>query len=397
MYDPLELVERSSDAAFAIDGALRVLAWNARAEALLDISHQEAVKQTCHGLLAGRSEQGEAICGPGCAAVTCFARDIPFSHPEMMVKGAGGKDRRVHVGSIVLPEPVQEGMPKAIIFLRPVDAEEVRDFLTGAPTLRVYTLGRFRLEAEGKELDWRAWPRRQAVTLLKILVSHRGRPVHRDVLIEALWPDLDPKEGLKRLKVVVHGMRRGLEPLRGKGNGPSGVTTEGEGYCLPVGEGLWVDADRFQALAQQTAAAAARGRWQEAIAAFEAAAALYGGDYLEDDRYSDWVALERERLQEVYLTLLLKGASLYAESGLLEGAVQTCQKAVAIDPCRESAQRLLMACLWKSDRRAEALRQFGLCRQALRQELNVDPMPETVELYQRIHRTTTPSLVAAAW
>lgn len=395
MYDALELVERSSDAAFAIDGALRVLAWNARAEALLDISHQEAVKQTCYGLLAGRSEQGKAICGPDCAAVTCFLRDIPFTHPGMVVNGVGGKDRRVHVGSIVLPEPVQRGLPKAIIFLRPLDAQVGRGSMPDAPTLRVYTLGRFRLEAEGKELNWRAWPRRQAVTLLRILVSRRGRPVQRDVLIDALWPDLDPKEGLKRLKVVVHGVRRGLEPLR-NGNGPSLITTEGDGYCLPVGEGLWVDADRFQELAQQAEAAATRGLWQKAISAFEAAAALYGGDYLEDDRYSDWVASERERLQEVYLTLLLNGASLYAETGLLERATQMCQKAVAIDPCRESAQRLLMACLWKNGRRAEALRQFGLCRQALRQELSVDPMPETVDLYQRIHRTTTPSPVAAA-
>lgn len=396
MYDPLELVEHSSDAAFAIDGALHVVAWNARAEALLDISHQEAVRQTCYGLLAGRSEQGTAICRPGCAAATCFARDTPFTHQGMVVKGAGGKDRRVQVGSIVLPEPVQRGLPKAIIFLRPLDAPNGRDSVGEAPTLRVYTLGRFRLEAAGKELDWRTWPRRQAVTLLKILVSRRGRPVHREALIEALWPDLDSTEGLKRLKVVVHGMRRGLEPLRGKGHGLSLITTEGVGYCLPVGEGLWVDADRFQELAQQAEAAAARGFGQEAIAAFEAAAALYGGDYLEDDRYSDWVATERERLQEVYLTLLFKGASLYAETGLLERAAQTCQKAVALDPCRESAHRLLMACLWKSGRRAEALRQFARCRQVLRQELNVDPMPETVELYQRIHRSATFPLVAAA-
>ena len=383
MYDPIELVERSSDAAFAVDGSLRVLAWNAHAEALLAISHQEATMQTCYGILAGRSEQGVPICGPTCTAATCFLRDAPYTHPRVVVRGAGGKERLVAISSIVLPSPSQVGVPKAIIFLRPVDPlGEARN--TDAPILRVYTLGQFRLVADARDLDWRAWPRKQAVTLLRILVSHRGRPVHRDALLEALWPDVDPEAGLKRLKVVVHALRRGLEPKESGSNGSSYIVTEGEGYCLPVGAHLWVDADRFQELAQRAQEAIANGLRQEAMANCEDAMAVYQGDYLEEELYSDWVASPRERLQELYLTLLFKAASLYTEAGLLEQAVETCQKAIAIDPCRESVHRLLMQSLWKAGRRAEALRQFNLCRQALRQELSVDPMPETLALYHRV-------------
>lgn len=380
LYDPAELARRSSDAAFAIDGGLRVLAWNAKLESLLGIPSQEMARQTCYGILRGRTEDGLPVCGPSCVAIECFLRDIPFDHRQLVIQSPQGEDRRVQVSTIVLPGPTQAGAAKAIVFLRLVPEEALDP--TGGHLLSIHALGRFRVCVDNHEINWQAWPRKQAVTLLKLLVSRRGHTIHRETLTDALWPNAPSEEGWKRLKVVVHALRRGLAAGEETVNSRY-ILTENDGYRLATGASLWVDVDRFQDLARQVEATTSSPSGY-AIASFEEASALYEGDYLEGDLYSDWVAAERERLQEMYLTLLFRGASLYARAGVMDRAVETCQKAIALDPCRESVHRLLMECLWKAGRRAEALRQFNACRQALWRELDVNPMPETLALHQRI-------------
>ena len=386
MFDPLELVKRSSDAAFALDGVFRVLAWNDQAEALTGISRQEAASHACYDLFTARSENGEFVCGPDCEVVSCFLKDIPFAHQRLVIHSKTGLDRLVQVSTIVLPGPVQPDSSKAIVFLRSLESP-VNAAAQGRPVLKVYTLGRFRLEAANQEVDFRTWPRRQAVTLLKILVSQRGRPVPREAVQDALWPDVDPAEAAKRLKVVVHSLRRCLAAHWGEA-GASYVQTEDGGYRLSSGPSLWVDVDRFQALAQESKTAAARGDLEEALVATHEAAALYQGDYLQEDRYTDWVLPERVRLQELFLDVLLSAGAQCRDAGLFEEALDMCVRGIAIDLCRESLHRIAMECLWRKGQRSEALRQFMACREALHQELGVEPMPETMALHQRILQNT---------
>ncbi len=384
MYDPLELVERSSDPAFLVDGTLEILAWNSHAEALLGISSREAVNQTCYGLLEGETAEGRAICGPRCAAAGCFLSDSPFSHGRLIVRGPGDAKIPLQVSTIVLPGPLTRGVPKAVILMRPIEARG--EALSAVPPvpLKIHALGQLRIYQGVHSVSWQHWPRQQAVSLFKMLVSRRGRPVHRDALVEGLWPGVGPQEGFKRLKVVVHALRRCLEPHREACGVDGLVVTEGECYCLPLGPHLWVDADEFQRLALAGDEAVRKGAAAEALKLYRQARELYLGDYLEGDLYSDWVAVERERLLELHLAMLVKTASLFVETRQWEQAVEACQAAIGLDPCRENVHRLLMQCLWEAGRQSEALRQYGYCREVLRRELGVEPMAETVVLYRRL-------------
>ncbi len=384
MYDPLELVKRSSDAALLIDGKLRVLAWNSDAEALLGISNRETTKQMCYSLLEGETESGESICGPRCAATGCFLADSPFSHGRMLVKGWDGKRMPVQISTIVLPGPLMGGAPKAVILMRPI---EPRGDAAASPSrilLKIHTLGQLRMYQCDQPVSWQHWPRQQAVSLLKVMLSRRGRPIHRDALMEALWPGIPPQEGFKRLKVVVHALRRGLGPhIQGSGT-DNFVLTEGECYCLPSGPHLWVDADELQRLVIAGKEEMRKGAAHKALDCYRQARDLYQGDYLESDPYSDWVAPERERLREMHLSTLENMASLLKRKGHWDEAVEACQAAVIIDPCRESVQRLLMQCLWGGGQRSGALRQFGQYRQVLYKEVGVEPMEETMALYRQL-------------
>src|SRR5690606_18695280 len=65
----------------------------------------------------------------------------------------------------------------------------------GRPQVRV--VGGF--EVVGLDGTTARWSSRKARELLKILVSRRGAPIHRETLMDMLWPDDDPAVLANRL------------------------------------------------------------------------------------------------------------------------------------------------------------------------------------------------------
>jgi DNA-binding SARP family transcriptional activator len=128
------------------------------------------------------------------------------------------------------------------------------------------------------------------------------------------------------------------------------------------------------------------GRDQEAVAEYEAARALYRGDFLSQDLYADWAVAPRARYEEMFLTVLGHLAEHYLEAQRYVDGASCCRQILARDSFREDAYRQLMRCYSRMGRRNHALREFQSCQEVLRRELGVEPMRETVELYERIAR-----------
>src|SRR6185369_7923057 len=64
--------------------------------------------------------------------------------------------------------------------------------VTSRPPVVLEALGSFRVLRNGQPVPITDWQSKKARDLLKMLVARRGRPVPRETLIEALWPDQDP-------------------------------------------------------------------------------------------------------------------------------------------------------------------------------------------------------------
>lgn len=64
---------------------------------------------------------------------------------------------------------------------------------------------------------------------------------------------------------------------------------------------------------------------------------------------------------------------------------------VATDPLREDAHRQVMLLCHRLGQRHAALQQFETCCHILRDELNADPLPETVRLAEEIRRGASPA------
>ncbi|MEK7873952.1 MAG: BTAD domain-containing putative transcriptional regulator [Chloroflexota bacterium] len=375
-----QLVHHTSDPAFAIDQDLRVVAWNQGASTFLGYSEQDVLNQPCYSVICAVTPDSVPVCTPGCPGRNCFAEHRPFAIETCRCTRKDGTMVEVNLASMALPPAFRQGNAVAVVFLRPIKAPTAAS-ARGA-LVRVLTLGRFAVHVGTSVVPVHTWSRKQSLSLFKYLLTCRDKHVHRDILIESFWPDASREAGRERLKVVVYFLRRALCAA---GAPFDLVTRSGETYGVRRSD-LWLDIDAFEDLTQKGNRLLAQGKTQEATRCLEDADVLYRGDYMADDLYADWCALERERLREIYLMALEKLANLQAEAGSCEKAVILCRKALSLEPCRESIHRSLMSYLHRAGRRDEAVAQFNACARILERELGVEPAPETRELFRMLTR-----------
>ena len=134
----------------------------------------------------------------------------------------------------------------------PAAAERARGVLERRPRppMRIETFGGLRLYRAGARVPDSAFGRAKARALLGALVCAGPRGVHRDRLLEHLWPELPPERGARALDTTLHELRRTLEPLAQPRSGGSLVAREGEVYRLGLGERDSWDAGEFLELAR---------------------------------------------------------------------------------------------------------------------------------------------------
>ncbi len=168
----------------------------------------------------------------------------------------------------------------------------------------------FRDETPVEESEWEA---NQPKLLLKAIIAHRPRGVPKDVLIEALWPEVSPVSGERNFKVILHRLRRTLEPEIDKDFGSSYVHLKANLVFLDE-ELCHVDLDDFLSCRRRGEKKDEEGDIKSAIVLYKQAIDLYAGDFLPEDLYVPWVAAKREELQTLYLNLLFRIAELYEKT-----------------------------------------------------------------------------------
>jgi len=381
MVDARYLVDYASDAAFAVDDSLKIVAWNYGARRILGYTRREVLGRKCAEILQAVLPDGQPLCVPSCEGLRCFRRFKPFVAASCYARGKDGGWVPVNLASIVMSRRLRNAHTRsgvAVVFLRGDEDEHDRPLTE--EVLQIFTFGRFGLAAGGHGLAVERWERKQALTLLKFLVAHLGCAVPREVLIECLWPDVDERRGRERLKVTVYFLRR---QLRAAGMRGDLVETAGEAYLLRR-EAVWVDTEAFERRIADGSRHQDRGRRDEALECYGAAQRLYRGDYMGEDIHADWCAEERERLREVHLEMLASMAECHAERGRFAEAALVCRTILVDDPCREGIHRALMGYLVRLGKTDLAVAQYHHCRRVLAHELDAEPMPETHDLFRQI-------------
>lgn len=379
--DVSDVINSASDPAFSIDDRARIVEWNDGAEKVLGYTAAEVAGLPCFDVVGAILNSGEPVCTPLCQGLDELGCCLPYAVPSCMVVHKDGHQVPISISTIAFPlasRASEKDNSIAVVFLRP--DRPTADLRSPSEQIRIYTLGRFHIVIGDHGIAFNEWERKQSLTLFRLLVANRGHLMHREQLIDVLWPDGDDRQVRERLKVTIYSLR---QQLARAGLDGSVIETVGSSYGLKEGP-IWIDADAYGRLIAEGAIAEKRGDIDKALSCFEAAVELYRGDYFDDETYADWCAQERERLREMHLELLVRMADLYARQGNYLQAVESCRTALTLEPCREGAHRALMENLARLGQAELAMVQYRRCKRLLEEEFGVEPMAETTHLYERV-------------
>jgi DNA-binding SARP family transcriptional activator/tetratricopeptide (TPR) repeat protein len=234
------------------------------------------------------------------------------------------------------------------------------DAATGAAgamsTIEITLLGRFAVTVDGRPVANGSWTRRHAAALVKVLALAPGRRLHREQLIDLVWPDDTLDEAAPKLHKAAHFARRAIAV-------PDALVLRGDNvWLLPEAETM-VDVARFEELAREALATGDLAVARQAID-------LYGGELLPHDRYEPWVEERREFLR-------LRHVELLRLDGRWDAVVE-------LEPSDEAAHLELMRRHAANGDRHAALRQFERLDRTLRHELGVAPGRAAVDLRDRL-------------
>jgi TolB-like protein/DNA-binding SARP family transcriptional activator len=220
------------------------------------------------------------------------------------------------------------------------------------------------IAAEGQDIT-PAGKKLRALIACLALAPKGGWP--RERLTALLWGDRDEEQARASL-------RQALAELRRSFGDPCPIHTDRERAGLRS-DLISVDALEFARRAESGDA--------------EAAAKLYSGPLLDgvslpDEAFNEWLFAERNRLHHQAIDVLAKLVA--SQTG--KSALMTAQRLDQLDPLREETQRTLMRLYVEAGQRAQALRQFEICRERLQRQLGIEPESETKQLYRAIQNSS---------
>ena len=223
--------------------------------------------------------------------------------------------------------------------------------------VEIWLLGGFRAQVDGTPVPAGRWSRRSAGALVKLLALSPGHRLHREQVIDALWPDLGLDEAAPRLHKAAHFARKALGL-------PDALLVRSDLVALCPEHELTVDLTRFLRDATEALTGPDPG-----VGAADVLAG-YGGELLPHDLYEPWTDNPRAHTQEVHRQLLR--------------ACGRWDELILLDPSDEEANVSLMRRYAGAGDRSAALRQFERLEQSLRHELGVAPGPEATALRRQL-------------
>lgn len=249
-----------------------------------------------------------------------------------------------------------------------------------APVTRIQLCGRFAVAAGDEQVET-GLPGRRGRLLFAYLAAHRQRPIRRDEVLDALWPDPVPDSAGPSLTVLLSKIRAllGQDIIHGRGELQ---------LHLPVG--AVIDTETAEAAAHQAESACSLGDWTRAWGPALAAHLIARRQFLLGND-APWIDRERSRTRVVNQRAL----ACYARACLgiggteLPAANRAARVLTELDPLSESGHCLLMQALAARGDTAAALQVYEQLRRNLSTELGIDPGPEARSLHQRLLAHTT--------
>jgi DNA-binding SARP family transcriptional activator len=198
---------------------------------------------------------------------------------------------------------------------------------------------RFELAIGGQPFNLSSLRPRARVTM-RYLALHANQPVHRDSLLEDLWPTIASRTATRSLHVTLSTLRGFLNQLPGAGQGM--LIRDGDAYLLVTSEHARVDVADFRASVVAARHARVGGDAAARTAALERVIDVYAGDLLPEDGTAEWVVGPREQFRRQAAESTLDLAQLKQVNGDAVAAAQLARASLHIDRYSDDGWRALI-------------------------------------------------------
>jgi DNA-binding SARP family transcriptional activator len=243
-------------------------------------------------------------------------------------------------------------------------------------------LGPLRAWRAGTELE--LGPGKQRA-VLAVLLLNANRPTPTSRIIDAVWGDEPPENGVNVVQKYVAGLRRILEPGRSPRTPGQQLTWTEAGYTLNVTPGC-LDAAAFRDRVASARTARSAGHPSDAAGHLQSALALCRDQALAGLR-GPFFDAARDQLAEERAAAFEESAQIELDFGHHARLVPELGRLVAEFPVREQLRYLLMLALYRCGRQAEALAAYQDTRIFLTEEFGVEPGERLQQLHLAILRS----------
>lgn len=248
--------------------------------------------------------------------------------------------------------------------------------------LRIYCFGRLRVYRpyESEEISPKEWGSVKAKQILAYLIVNDPKKigVTRDKLVDAIWPEIDPQTLGNTFHVTLSHLRKALEKDKSEY-----IISQRGVYRLNWEGKVWSDVHEFLSHLGKAFGLEREEKLHPTDLEYQKAAELFSSNLLEDF-YERWAETARDEYRERYRTVFWKLSHLALEKFDYEKCIHHTQSLLLSDPTDEEAHRMLMVSYALLGNRTSAVRQYKVCQENLKRYLDIEPEPETVNLYKKI-------------
>lgn len=260
------------------------------------------------------------------------------------------------------------------------------------PEVEVQILGHFTVRLAGTPVPLGSWQSRKARDLLKVVAAQLGKPVAREALAAALWPEARSEVALRRLSVLISTVRGVLDPHRRHPAdrylgtdpttvwiNPAHVSVDALGFYEAARAAIAADGASTTTGRPGGGAATDGGALADAdvglLSRLEAVVGRYTGDLCDDGEVAgEWVRRPRAVLADLHREVIHRLARRCLQLGRTEAAIGWYLRLTMEDSYDEPAHLGLIGALSAAGRHGEASRRYQEYVARMR-EMDVEPAP----------------------
>lgn len=281
----------------------------------------------------------------------------PWWRPHMMAE----------IFHLALEHKIEVEYVKSVIYRRTIKAASLR-YAHWAWPIKIYTLGKFKVERNDTPLSFRGKVQQKPLELLKFLCASGRKAVSQETISDALWPDSTGDAAEQALSTTLHRLRKLLLH-------DQAIVLDDKHLSLDSGY-VWTDCEVFNQFARHPSIVHDQNLLAQAFNG-------YSGSFLEG-LTSPWAINFRDQLRFHYTRIVERYGAFLEQDNDFSAAIECYEKAIEIEPLIEVFYRSLINIYLQLGRQSEALATYQRCDQLLLTHLGIKASSATQSLYQKI-------------